>query len=299
MRLSRSIAFALAMLAPACARHDRGTVAVAPHQTSATQFPLSVVVEHPDGQPYATFAHAGSTFVAGERGARYGIRLVNRSARRIEAVVSVDGRDVITGELANFEIQRGYVIEPFGSIVVDGFRQSLDHVAAFRFIDPSSAYSARRGTPQHVGVIGVAAFEERQSRRQRSRKPLALPTHEAPPPTTTTPPPPMAPAGQADLDAPVTDAAPLDESPLFESEAQSPASGTRSRRFAPRVGELGTEYGETTSSSVREVEFKRRRRRRPDVLFTLHYDSPEGLVARGVPVFGPAPVTSAADPFPG
>lgn len=298
MRLLALLALALAAPTPACATADRGPVTVAPDQSPATQFPVSVVIEHPDGHAYPMFNHAGSTFVAGEQGDRYGIRLVNRSARRVEAVVSVDGRDVITGELGSFKTQRGYVIEPFGSVVVDGFRQSLEHVAAFRFTQLGNSYSARRGTPQHVGVIGVAVFEERQTRRRRSSKPLALPTH-------TTPPAPAATFSPRDADGSAAQAAPASD---FEASAaedapadSAPASRrAESSRFAPPAGgDLGTQYAETTFSQVREVEFKRRRKRQPDMLFTLHYDSVEGLAARGVPVFGPTPVTIAADPFPG
>jgi hypothetical protein len=61
------------------------------------------------------------------------------------------------------------VIEAYGSVVIEGFRQSLDQVAAFRFTDIGNSYSARRGSGQHVGVIGVAVFKEYQPRRPRSR----------------------------------------------------------------------------------------------------------------------------------
>jgi len=50
----------------------------------------------------------------------------------------------------------------YGTVVVDGFRRSLDETAAFRFSRPSSSYSARMGTPENVGVIGVAFFSEQE-----------------------------------------------------------------------------------------------------------------------------------------
>ena len=89
------------------------------------------------------------------------------TGERVEAVVTVDGRDVVSGELGNYKRQRGYVIEAYGSVVIEGFRQSLDQVAAFRFTDIGNSYSARRGSGQHVGVIGVAVFKEYQPRRAR------------------------------------------------------------------------------------------------------------------------------------
>ena len=43
------------------------------------------------GSPLSTFAHNGRYYVLGDAGERYTIRVSNPTARRIEAVVSVDG----------------------------------------------------------------------------------------------------------------------------------------------------------------------------------------------------------------
>ncbi|MGC4091663.1 MAG: hypothetical protein QM756_28035 [Polyangiaceae bacterium] len=100
----------------------------------------------------------------GRAGERYAVRVENPTSDRIEVVVSVDGRDAVSGRVADYRRQRGYVIAPRSSIVVDGFRRSLSEVAAFRFSNPSSSYSARRGTPENVGVIGVAFFSRATAR---------------------------------------------------------------------------------------------------------------------------------------
>ncbi len=129
---------------------------------------VSVTLESPSGGSIQTFWHDGSLYAAGQNGARYNLRVHNSTGERVEAVVSVDGRDVVSGQLGNYKSQRGYVIEPYGSVVIEGFRQSLDQVAAFRFTDIGNSYSARRGSGQHVGVIGVAVFKEYQPRFRRS-----------------------------------------------------------------------------------------------------------------------------------
>ncbi|HET6585130.1 MAG TPA: hypothetical protein VFG69_16850, partial [Nannocystaceae bacterium] len=105
---------------------------------------VAIVGEHGDSLP--TVSHRGTTFVAGELGHRYEIVLTNQTPDRVEVVVSVDGRDTLSGQRADFRKHRGYVIEPFGTVRVDGFRQSLDHVAAFRFADLEDSFSARKGT---------------------------------------------------------------------------------------------------------------------------------------------------------
>jgi hypothetical protein len=50
---------------------------------------------------------------------------------------------------------------PRATFEIDGFRQSDDQVAAFRFAKVRDSYAARRGDARNVGVIGIAFFAER------------------------------------------------------------------------------------------------------------------------------------------
>ena len=100
-------------------------------------------------------------FVAGEEGRRYSIELRNRSDLRLETVLSVDGLDVLDGRPASLR-KRGYILPPRGRLVVDGFRQSTEAVAAFRFGPVRESYAQQKYRDTHnVGVIGVAIFNER------------------------------------------------------------------------------------------------------------------------------------------
>ena len=141
---------------------------------------VSVDLEDASGRPLPTYWHQGAVYVAGQPGMAYRIRLTNLTGERLEAVVSVDGRDVVTGRLGDYRRQRGYVLDPYASITIDGFRRSLDHVAAFRFSSVPDAYSSRMGTPEHVGVIGVAVFRERVRHRRRHPRPLTYGTEPTP-----------------------------------------------------------------------------------------------------------------------
>jgi len=247
---------------------------------------ISVSLVSPSGG-LNSYWHQGVAYVEGRMGERYNIRLTNHSSARIEAVVTVDGRDVLSGDLGDYRKHRGYVIEAYGSVTIEGFRQSLDHVAAFRFADVRSSYSSLRGTPQHVGVIGVAAFKEDQPRRWgRAPQPVA------PPPRPYYEPYGGAGDERSRGDAPAAESAPRASAPARKSADESAGSGRAGSSFAPppRGNRLGTEYGETTYSSVREVSFKRENQRRPSSVVTMYYDSREGLRARGVPVDPPPPV---------
>ena len=100
-------------------------------------------------------------FVVGEEGRRYSIVVQNRSDVRLEIVLSVDGLDVIDGRPASAS-KRGYVVMPHRTLVVDGFRQSTETVAAFRFGPVRESYAQERyRNTRNVGVIGIALFHER------------------------------------------------------------------------------------------------------------------------------------------
>jgi len=115
------------------------------------------------GRRLTTRAGGGRVYVEGEVGKRYAIEVRNPTPVRLEVVASVDGLDVIDGKPAAMA-KRGYVLGPGETLVIDGFRLSMDNVAAFRFGAVKDSYAARTAGDRHVGVIGVAFFEERGAR---------------------------------------------------------------------------------------------------------------------------------------
>jgi hypothetical protein len=121
---------------------------------------VSVGLRDESKRLYTGFTAAGRHYAIGESGRRYTIVLRNNTNFRLEAVLSVDGLDVLDGKAAAFN-KRGYIVDPRGELEVDGFRQSLDAVAAFRFGSVRSSYVGQKtGDTRNVGVIGVALFNE-------------------------------------------------------------------------------------------------------------------------------------------
>ena len=255
--------------------------------------PYSFGVEDENGNSLPTFVKDGRTFLLGEPGLRYNIRVRNPSAQRVEAVVSVDGRDAVSGQPGDYVNERGYVIPAYGSLLVEGFRRSFEEVAAFRFTSPGDSYSSRMGTPQNVGVIGVAFFPERvrapapvirralprpvrrpydyygyrgddrDSERSRATASPSSPAKSAPSPSTR-----VAPSeGHADSAA------------RTRSEAKDSADDLGS---SGNVNNLGTEFGESRESVVSSVSFERASATHPALLSTLRYDDADGLSARGI-----------------
>ncbi|WP_159016721.1 hypothetical protein [Cognatiluteimonas profundi] len=117
------------------------------------------VIDRDSGQWLPEYRHRGDTWVPGTPGHRYAVRLSNQSGERVLVVLSVDGVNAVTGETAD-PSQAGYVLAPWQSTEIGGWRKSLDDVAQFVFTDLPDSYAARTGRPDNVGVIGIAVFDE-------------------------------------------------------------------------------------------------------------------------------------------
>lgn len=124
------------------------------------------VYDRSEGRWLQAYRHEGRTYVVGEPGHEYQIRVTNRLREDLLAVVSVDGVNVITGESAH-PAQSGYVLSPHGSVEMQGWRKNLAQTAAFYFTSLPDSYAARTGRPDDVGVIGIALF------RRKAAAPIA------------------------------------------------------------------------------------------------------------------------------
>ena len=243
--------------------------------------PYRVEVIGENGTSLPTFETDGRYYVLGDAGERYSIHVTNPTSVRVEAVVSVDGLDVIDGESADYVHKRGYVIAPGGQLRVDGWRTSLHSVAAFRFSSVRSSYAGRKGMARNVGVIGVALFAEREQPQ------LVL---DAPPVIT------RSPHRGRDWGSVDTDVSAESSGPSSDrvSPAPPPRAGATRRKSAPRRDRhtrrrtsrpgLGTGYGENRASSVSWTRFERSHPTRPTALAELRYNDSAGLAAIGIPV---------------
>lgn len=119
------------------------------------------------------YRHGSRHYVAGTPGQPYRILLTNRTGARVMAVVSVDGINVLSGDNAA-PSQSGYVLEPYQSATIDGWRKSMRHVARFEFAEVYDSYAGQTGRGNQVGVIGVAVFQERYRPVPRPTAPPAV-----------------------------------------------------------------------------------------------------------------------------
>jgi hypothetical protein len=122
---------------------------------------VSIGLRDEGRQLFPGFVAGGRNFAVGEAGHRYTVVIRNNTSFRLEVVLSVDGLDVLDGKAASFA-KRGYIVDARAELEVDGFRQSMDAVAAFRFGSVRGSYAGQKsgGDTRNVGVIGVALFNE-------------------------------------------------------------------------------------------------------------------------------------------
>jgi hypothetical protein len=121
--------------------------------------PYDVQIIRENGETLPTYALKDRYYVQGNSGERYTIRITNPTPRRVEAVVSVDGLDVVDGDGGDLR-KRGYVVPAYGETRIEGFRTSTADVATFRFSSVDGSYAGKKGVARNVGVIAVALFEE-------------------------------------------------------------------------------------------------------------------------------------------
>jgi hypothetical protein len=163
--LAAGLAAAISCSVPAHAEQTMGpqlpngsriAIGIAPAKVRA---PYDVQVIRAAGDTLPAYAHKDRFYVQGNAGERYIIRVTNPTPNRVEAIVTVDGLDVIDGEAGDLR-KRGYVVPAYGDVRIEGFRTSHEDVATFRFSSVNDSYAGQKGKARNVGVIAVAIFEE-------------------------------------------------------------------------------------------------------------------------------------------
>jgi len=263
--------------------------------------PYRVRVVDENHQTLPTFADRGKTYVMGTVGSRYSVVVSNPTAKRVEAVISVDGVDAIDGHPADYVRKRGYILPAYGDMTVDGFRTSMDEVATFRFSSVADSYAGRLGQPRDVGVIGVAFFSERAPayepppsiatedhaplgrpapRRMHAQSAPAEKSEATPVPSPAAAPAPPAPPAPRSVLAQGGGGAPVTRQ---KARAAAPSDSLEDSRSVDRPG-LGTEFGEARASHIGTTDFTRATPTAPRQVVALRYNDRAGLLALGIPV---------------
>jgi hypothetical protein len=251
------------------------------------------VTDRNSGASLPVYYHRGEYWVAGVPGVKYAIDIRNASGRRVLAVTSVDGVNVVSGETASTQ-QTGYVFGAYQRYDITGWRKGNEAVAAFEFTASPNSYAERTGRPRDVGVIGVALFRERppvqvqpvvpyHSRARRYEESEAMGAPAAPAPS----------AAEASKDSAAKSEAPAGAMRESRSDSMAKQSAPIVTQPAPK---LGTGHGERESSYVTNTEFERESSTPAEVI-RIRYDSHANLLAMGI-IPTPRPVQPRPNPFP-
>jgi hypothetical protein len=213
-----------------------------------------------DGRPVKLYRrNDGRMFAPGIPGSAYTLRVRNRTANRIEVIVTVDGRHVLKDEPGHPSDCHGMVLRPHDTYEFRGWRISDDESREFLFGDPGSSVAAQAtGSAANIGVIGFAAWREREAWSLYGGSPILRGTGHV----------------TRDMAVATASAGPA----TFSADMES-------------TGSLGTGIGASQEDRVGRTNFTRITGE-PDILF-IGYDTEAELVRRGI--IGPAD----PDAFPG
>lgn len=196
------------------------------------------VIDRASSQSLPLHRWRSMQFVAGELGSPYSLRLTNRTGQRVMVVLAVDGINVLSGKNAAARpSDGGYVLGPWESADVAGWRKSMNQVAQFYFTRPGNSYAGQTGRRGQVGVIGAAVFQE------YARPPITIHRSE----------------DAAGMPAPTA--------PAMEKQQSARSAGTG--------------HGRNEWSPVEATHFQARSSS-PSETIRIDYDTPEGLMRRGI-----------------
>jgi len=199
------------------------------------------------------------------KGRNYSVVVRNTTGQRVGVLIAVDGLNVVNGERSHLSRNESmYVLDPWESAEIQGWRTSLRDVRRFVFTDEQRSYAERTGQANgDMGWIRVLAFREdrplswipntprvREQRGGHDRDDLGA--NEAPAPST---------------------------EGLGDAKARRSAGETEARGMAPESNP-GTGWGSRQYDPVQRTQFRAARSATDRLTFRYEYAS--GLQALGI-----------------
>jgi hypothetical protein len=206
------------------------------------------------------------------QGRRYALELHNNTGERVGVLVAVDGLNVVNGERSNLRSGEAmYVLGPWETTTIRGWRSSLNDVRQFVFVDEERSYAERTGQANgDMGWIRVLTFREQRPQVWNDGRRFKLyggaPAPEASP-------------DERGLDAPQAQAAPPAGAKEM-NKAQPEARPQDGLARGDEEGYPGTGWGDRRYDPVQRVEF--RSEPYPTDQLVMRYEYASGLRALGI-----------------
>ncbi len=225
-------------------------------------------------------------YVQAFAGRNYSVVLRNNTGRRVAVLLAVDGLNAVNGEITRLQSHEPmYVLGPWETATIRGWRSSLDEIRRFVFVDERRSYAERTGqSNSDMGWIRVLAFREQQTwfEKQQTDWGKVRSNYRGNGSSPSVPAPSEAP--QSRLDDAKGERAPMAQENVPESRARvmTPESKDNLARGEQENGGSfpGTGWGERRTDRVRQVQFTPERVAADRILFRYEYAS--GLRALGI-----------------
>lgn len=114
-----------------------------------------------DGTPLTEYPARETTYVEALRGREYGVRLTNRTDRRIAVALAVDGLNSIDAKTTSARQASKWVLDPHQTITINGWQTSSTDARRFFFTTEERSYGAWLDKMDNLGVIEAVVFRER------------------------------------------------------------------------------------------------------------------------------------------
>lgn len=256
-----------------------------------------------NGSPVAEYSHESDTYIEGREGSEFTLRFKNTGSKRVLVVMSVDGLSVMDGETASYS-SNGYIVDPYGSIKIPGWRLSDEEVAKFYFATKKDSYAKSKNKDLDVGVVGCVVFEEDTPEYERFIKEYIIEKEKCVPcpcphvhpydpcPWTPYPNPVWCGDNTFNLTTSATNTGAVAELNVSAQNSSKQLSVEPTAQVFTAQN-LGAGFGEATDHHVEAVSFKRENS--PSATMSIYYDDRKGLQAKGVYLGH----SHKADAFPG
>lgn len=216
-------------------------------------------------------------------GRNYSLVLRNNTAKRIGVLLTVDGLNVVNGEITKLSPNEPmYVLDAWESATIQGWRTSMNDVRRFVFVDEKRSYASRTGQAnEDMGWIRVLAFREMQTigwfekdkiRRQDRDERAPLPWFDSLGDRAKNEPESAAPRAGAEAPAPTVQR--MDGNGAEKQMASRESSKDAGGSFP------GTGWGDHRTDRVHYVDFKPERSAVDQLVF--RYEYARGLISLGI-----------------
>jgi len=122
-------------------------------------FEVDVLV---NGRPLREYYERGRTYIEAIHGAEYELQVRNSSTERVAVALSVDGLNTIDARHTSAWNASKWVIEPYQTITISGWRVSSERARRFYFTNERDSYGAKLGLTDNLGVISAVFFREKR-----------------------------------------------------------------------------------------------------------------------------------------